>query len=385
MLYALIICPHIISHPASNIGYIITRALQVVSVLIWIALLTIKHKTTQNSNKSFSHIVNIWWLIIVTISLSKVPILQFTQFYYWITVWDILLIAEIYWTKDFKRHLHNMVVLFSFLVYLCVFLYILFPDGLWIEDDWIGTGNYERYLFGNYNQTGLVALIAIMLNGVYSLYTGQGYTNMLFLSLASIITIMAMGSMTSTVGLIIICAYFIFHKLIRRPYLLIAIFTFLYVAFFSLIVWQGQDIENWQYISQFIENVLGKSTTFSSRIYLWLNSTLLIKDSLFFGYGAQGVEWMVNNIGGSGPHNLWLMILLEGGLVLCVSLIFVIAYTFISLRKNNTNAGAFAAICLCDILLMSLFETYYIVCVFFILIIAYYTYLTKDTLTAEES
>ena len=384
-MYALILCPHIIAFPTTDLSYMIIRLLQIFCIGVLLFLLIKKRSDISTASKVFAGLINLWWITMIAISFAKVPTLKFTQVYYWITIWDIILIAETYWKKNLSHHLYNLAVLFSVLVYLNTFLYIIFPDGLWVDSSWIGTGSSTRYLFGNYNQTGLIALVAIMLNGIFLINAQRGSINMFFLCCTAIGTVVDMGSMTSSVGLIILVLNFMFRNLIKHPYFLIAFFLFLYVAFFSIIVWQGQDIQDWKIVNDFIENVLGKNSTFTSRIYLWLNSISLIHENPIWGYGAQGIEWMVANIGGSGPHNLWLMILLEGGFVLCSLLVIIIIHTLLSMKIQNTREGAFSAVCLCCILLMSLFETYNVVCVFFVLIVAYYTRLAKLNQNTEES
>ena len=376
-IYALLLCPFIIATPKSDIGYWIDRLLQLMSIVLWIGLHIKKSHPIKSEHRLFVYGVLLWWIVLNAITLLRVPNLQFTQVYYWLTVWNILLLAELYWHKDYVRHLNALSILLSFLVYLSTVLYILFPEGLWFDDEWIGAGDKARYLFGNYNQTGVISLIALMVSGAYTLQTGRGYMNMLMLSLVSIGTVIAMGSMTSTVGILIVVAYFFLRKIIKHPFLWIGAFLFVYVAFFAVVVWSGNDIQNWPALAGFVENVLGKNSTFTMRIYLWLESVVMILESPWTGYGVQGVEWMVDNIGGSGPHNLWLMILLVGGVVLCGLFIGIIACIFVSAAKRNSSPSAFAVVCICVILLMSLFEAYHFICTFSMLIIAYYICVTK--------
>lgn len=371
-IYALLLCPFVIAVPKTGMSYWIDRLLQLFSVALWIGLHIKKRRAIKAENKPFVGLVHLWWIGLIVISFIFVPRLQFTHVYHWLTVWNILLLAELYWQKNCVRHLNALRILLSLLVYLSTFLFILFPEGLWYDDEWIGYGDKARYLFGNYNQTGIVSLITLMVNGAYALHTGHGNKNMLLLSLASIATIIAMGSMTSTVGIVIVAAYFFLRKLIRHPFMWIGAFLLAYVAFFAIVVWKGNDIDSWPALAGFVENVLGKNTTFSSRVYLWIESIALIINSPWIGYGAQGVEWMVDNIGGSGPHNLWLMILLEGGIVLCGMFIAIIVDILITTVKHKSPRSAFMAVSISVAMLMSLFETYHFVCIFAIFIIAYY-------------
>lgn len=376
-VYAVLLCPFIIATPKSGFSYLIARLLQLLSIVIWVVLHLRNVRPIRKENQLFVYTMHLWWMALIAITFICVPTLQFTQINYWITIWNILLMAELYWNKDFGRHLYALTLLFSFLVYLSAVLYVLFPDGLWVEEDWVGAGDKERFLFGNYNQTGVISLMALLICGVYSLQTKRGYLNMLLLSVVSIATVIAMGSMTSTVGLVLVTAYFFLHRLIKHPMIWIGAFLLIYVLFFVVIVWQGNDIQNWPIMAVFVENVLGKDSTFTMRIYLWIESIAMIQSSPWIGYGAQTVDWMVDQIGGSGPHNLWLMVLLRGGIVLCAGTIVLFATIFSKAMKHRSARSAFSAVCICVTLVMSLFESYHFVCIFTILIVAYYACVVK--------
>lgn len=376
-LYAVLLCPFIISMPPGGVKYLIARFTQLVCVALWGVLHLKKRNPVRPENRIFIYSVHLWWIVLIAVSLLRVPQLQFTQFNYWITVWNILLMAELYWSKDFVRHLFSLNVLFSLLIYLHVVLFILYPDGLWYETDWIGVGDKTRHLFGNYNQTGFIALIALMVNGLYVLHTGRGRLNMILLAIVSLVVAVVVGSMTSVIGLLVLTAYFLLRKMIKHPAAWIAAFFVVYVLFFVVIVWSGNNIKDWPLVATFLEDVLGKDSTFTLRIYLWINSVTLIHLSPWFGYGVQGVEWMAEQIGGSGAHDIWLMILLEGGAVLCTLFIAILANIFITAAKHRSAQSTYAVVCLCVALLMSLFETYHYVSLFAIVIIAYYTCVIK--------
>ncbi len=373
LAYALLICPFIIAYPKTELAYLIIRLLQLPCVVMWFILQIFNRFQITQENKPFVFSIHLWWIVLIANTFYQVPIFQLTQVYYWLTIWNFILMAKIYWAEDFKQHLYQIGILLSFLIYLNTILYICFPDGLWEDTEWIGLGDKTRYLFGNYNQTGIVSLMAIMVWGVYTLISGRGYMNMIGLMACSLGTVIGMGSMTSTIGILLICTYFILHKRIKHPFFWISIFIAIYIAFFILIVWLGKDLEESPALADFVVNVLQKNTTFSERSILWLNSVLVIQESPIIGFGVQNTEWMMQHIDGSGPHNIWLMLLLQGGVVSLTIVIGIIVILFHKLRKQNHTICSFAAICIAALLLMSLFETYYIICVFQILILAYQT------------
>ena len=382
-LYAFLICPFIIAYPNTDLSYWVTRFLQAVCVVIWCILQHTNGLRFIRENRYFRLTIHVWWIFLIVNTFYQVPTFQLTQIYYWIAIWNFMLMAEIYWRRDFIRHLYHIGILFSILIYLNTFLYILFPHGLWFDTEWIGYGEKNRYLFGNYNQTGLIGLVSLLTWGTYTIFSGRGYTNMYLLIINVLAVVVAMGSKTSSVGILLVAGFYMMRRFIKHPFRWIFLFALLYILFFVVIVWQGQDLQDWPLLSDFVVNVLHKDTSFSSRIYLWMNSVKLILESPIIGYGARSTDWMIENVHGSGPHNLWLMMLLEGGLVSCILMIGIFLKLFTLSKQCNNIIGAYLAVCLSVLLLMSLFETYYIICLFFIIVIAYY--ILKMQITQKEA
>ncbi|MBR2166587.1 MAG: O-antigen ligase family protein [Paludibacteraceae bacterium] len=349
-----------------------TRLLQVICVVIWCVLQHNNGLRFIRENRFFRITIHAWWIFLIVNTFYQVPTFQLTQIYYWIAIWNFMLMAELYWSRDFIRHLYHIGILFSILIYLNTFLYILFPHGLWFDTEWIGYGEKNRYLFGNYNQTGLIGLVCLLTWGTYTVLSGRGYLNMYCLIINVLAVVVAMGSKTSSVGILLVAGFYMMRRFIKHPFRWIFSFALFYILFFVLIVWQGKDLQDWPLLSDFVVNVLHKDTSFSSRIYLWMNSVKLIIESPIIGYGARNIDWMVENVHGSGPHNLWLMMLLEGGIVSLTLLIVLLTIIFRTLRKQRNTPANFFAVGIATLLLMSLFEAYNAIAIFFIVIIAYY-------------
>lgn len=142
---------------------------------------------------------------------------------------------------------------------------------------------------------------------------------------------------------------------------------------FIFIIWLGNSIENFSFFKDFIENTLNKDTTFSTRTTIWGNSVKEIAHSPFLGYGIQNLEWNDEHLGGSGPHNLWLMLLLQGGIVLLIGFVSITIYAIKSALRVKTLPATTAVIALCVLFTMSFFETYNIVLIFLFTQMTYYT------------
>ena len=373
-IYILLVCATTIAMPQGRLTYLFQRFVQVVEILVFLLLnirLMMKYHSLHIDR--FQLLVHFWWMVIIISSFIIVRPFQLSEVNLWLNVCVFLLMINTYWELSGREHIRMLAFVFSFLVYLNGILFLMFPDGIWIETDWIGAGDKARYLFGNYNQTGVVILMALLVNGIYSIVYRKGKLNMFLLMLVGTATVFAMGSTTSTIGLLIVSLYYIFRRFIRHPHVIISIFIALYIGFFAMVVWGGANIDEMPRLAAFVENVLGKDSTFTARVPLWFMSVKLILSQPFFGYGPQNPEWMVQSIGGSGPHNLWLMFMLQGGLLLTGLFVLILVKIFRTLFKARLQSGIFALVCCCVLLLMSLFETYHIVCVFMILIISYYS------------
>lgn len=385
MIYAIIMGITLISVPKTSMSYLVTRAMQLVEVLAFLVLLVPRVQKIITVSR-FSVYVNIWWIIYLFITYIRPHELGLTPIFWWLHISVFLLLGSCYWVKDFQTHLKWMTILLTGLIYINAILLILYPDGLWIDENWVGRGSPIRYLFGNYNQIGFVGLLGLTTHAIYTFYTKKGYFNLYILTAVALFSVIFVGSMTSTIGLLILAIYILFHRRIKRPLLLVAIFGIIYIASFVFIIWLGNSIEEFAIITDFVENTLHKDTTFSKRTDIWKNAVKEIAQSPLIGYGIQDVVWNDEHLGGSGPHNLWLMLMLQGGLVLCFGFIGIVLYAFKSAFRVKTSYSTVAIVGLCTLFLMSFFETYDICIIFLLLQITFYTAsLPKETNELQEN
>jgi len=372
LLYAILISVSLLSLPKTSISGYVTHITYVMEILSFMVLFY-RQILTRIKISAFNVHVTLWWILYVLIAYAQHTTTGFMPIFLWLNITIILLIGNLYWKDNFEIGLKHLSILFGGLVYLNAILLILFPEGLWIDNNWVGRGSPVRYLFGNLNQTGFVCLLAIATHSVYTFHTHRGYLSLCLLVVVSLGSVIFLGSKTSLVCLLLYTTFLICHRAIKRPTLVLLLGSFVYVLFFILIIWQGSSIETYPLITRFIENTLQKDITFSERTSIWSNAVYTISLSPFIGHGIQGMTWNDEHLGGSGPHNLWLMILLQGGFTLCLYFIGIIVYTLkLSLKTTHTPNIA-ASFALCTLLIMSLFETYNIVFIFFLIQITYYT------------
>lgn len=373
VLYALMTSFLVIALPKTGASYLLARAVQGIEVLAFIYLFARKFVQPKTKADSLHILTHLFWIAYVVLAFSLSVTKSLTPIFLYLQVFIFLLLLDNYWKQDLVGSMRMLAVILSLLVYLNTILYILYPDGLWIDTSMESLGDNRRYLFGNYNATGSITLLALLAQGIYTISTSRGKLNMYLLCAVGIWTCWDMGSMTSVVGLSILTLYFVFRKLIRHPFVWIIGFFVFYTAFFAFVVWGGNSIEQVPIATRFIEDVLQKNTTFSTRTELWYNSVQLILDRPWIGYGPQDTHWMVVHVGNSSSHNLWLHILVEGGLLLFIPFSGLFIGAFLTAYRAKNTAAQFAAVTLAVLILMSLFEAYNRVIIFMLFISVYST------------
>lgn len=373
----------IISYPSNSTTYLFVRMVQVMELLIF-ALLFIPRVQTVLKINTFNLIVNLWWLFYVLNTFLHLNDVGITPVFTWLNVAIFLLLGTTFWKNDIRTSLKILVIIFSFLTYLNGILLIIFPDGLWIDPEWVGRGSDVRYLFGNQNQTGLVCILAVTTQCLYTFAYKEGRTNLILLLVVSLASIIFLGSMTSTIGIVLITLYIIFNRIFKRPYLFLIIFAVIYITLFMLIIWYGNDIEQVKWATTFIEGTLNKDTTLSRRTIIWANAVDIIQQSPLVGVGIQGVEWNDEHLGGSGPHNLWVMLLLNSGLIGCFFFIFILLFAVRKALAVRSLVTTTAVMAFCVLMVMSFFEAYNIIYMFLFLQLVYYSPHMHSSLEEKE-
>lgn len=375
LLYLLMIGFTFISTPKTGATYLpYARAVQMVELLFFIVLFS-QHIRQDLKFHGYNILVNSWWLFYTIITyVFTLSVIGLTPLFKWMNVIIFLLLGTCSWKDNMRDNTKYMAIVFSFLIYLNAVLLVLFPEGLWIDEEWVGRGNPARYLFGNYNMIGFVCLLGITVHALYTTTTGKWRANLFFLILVSIASGLFVGSMTSTVSLIFLGLCILFKNTITRHIkLLIIVFIVIYVLFFMIIVWYGSSIDEISLATQFIEGTLSKDTTFSNRTELWANAVYKIKQNPWIGFGVQNVEWNDKYLGGSGPHNFLLMLLLQGGRLLCFSFIAIVLYAIKHALQTPTKTTSIGIMGLCTLFIMSLFETYNTIQIFLLVQLVYYS------------
>lgn len=300
-----------------------------------------------------------------------------------IEIWMFQMLCFLY-----KDRIHIIIISATVFLSFCVyanFIHMMLHPNLWIiEDDKTNLG----YLLGyNYNGMGFRFIVAVTFAVLCLKYSWKWVFNTIPVIILSIVPLVLTGSKTSLTGIAlfttICCIPFIrVQKLITNS-------VFAFVILFQLfVVFSGKGLENNEFAVYLIEDVLEKDITFTYRTYLWDMSLEKIGESPIWGFGNLGYDWYASHIHtsvGTGPCNLILSILLNGGIVFF--LLFICVF-YISIRKlylyNEKSANTILA-GIASIMLMHLMEALtYVFCFYLLSLAYYYPYIIQETAYTEK-
>lgn len=217
----------------------------------------------------------------------------------------------------------------------------------------------KAYLIAyNYNQMGGTMIPGLLAATCATFYDRKYRYRFFMMLLTSLFTVAYVGSLTSSIGILLILLYYLFannSKFISRIFFSTTIFLILFI--FLDFVLQSLSIFSTDFIYNFFEKV-GKDPTFTGRTYLWTNTLLNISFHPITGYGTYDADWATMYLRGPSPHNTVLNIILQGGLILLLYVIFVIISLVKNVKKTKTKEGKMLLYILLCYLLMMQFEVY---------------------------
>ena len=282
---------------------------------------------------------------------------------------SLLLMMYHVFRNDMRDMLRASTGALSFYIYLNLVLVILFPDGLW-TDPISGRGYF--LLGGNYNGIGARCVMALVTNLLIFADSRAAKVNFACLTVASLATVILVGSMTSTVCILGLLAIWAFVQL-KRHRLIVLSFFLVYMLAQLIIVFTLSDLTNASHLVDFIEIVLHKDLTFTKRTDLWANSAELIAHSPWLGYGYQNKVWNEEHLNGPGSHNFVYTILLYGGyplLCLFIGIVITALRKILPLGKERQVSRLILGVNM--FFFMMIFEYYTFFIIAFLITLLYY-------------
>ncbi|MDY5657200.1 MAG: O-antigen ligase family protein [Prevotella sp.] len=267
--------------------------------------------------------------------------------------------------KYYKKRMSVVVIGSTIGMSICVyanFLHMLAHPELWsFENEKFATG----YLLGNnYNQLGCRMITAIICSILCLKYSKWWMLNVIPVVLCCILPLAIIRSMTS---LSCICLFLLFCLIpwIRVQKIIFTAVVTVIILFQTFVVFSGKGLENNELAVYLVVDVLEKDITFTHRTLMWDQALKVIANSPVLGYGMVDSDWFIKNMESfaTGPHNMILATLINGGVILFA---LYIALCVISLRKLLESKDrmaitlAFGIAALMIMMLMEMIPYYFI-------------------------
>lgn len=345
---------------------LLSYAVLALVLLFFVFLLTMYFRRPQLSR--FGLCAVLYFLVLITVTMLNGTDIKRVVY----TAVEVALLFLIfhYFRDRVDLSVKTCAAVFSLIIYANLAYMILNPAWAFMSKDML-----ENFpLGGNYNQMGGRMLCGLAVNVLCLQYSRKWLINIIPLFVASYIALFFVGSMTSlTVVTMFLIVCLLPTTRLKRWATIAAAIVFL--LFQVVIVFGGQGLYNNALATYFIEDVLGKSMTFTYRTVLWDASGQMFWQSPIWGYGEVDTEWYLSNLSNQavGPHNFVYSVLLKGGLLLAallVALIIVPVRRLLTCKMNASSARLLAALTLW--FFMSLMEVYPVFCLFFLLLLVYY-------------
>lgn len=260
------------------------------------------------------------------------------------------------WLHKNPRLLIKSLSIYEIFVYINLMTIILQPDGLY------NNGMYSHCWFLGYKNPMIRTILPVICTSLISSYFECARINFktTILLICSSITFLLNDSATSLVGMaVFLTALFIFHKKEKPLPKIINLLSGIVVTAvgFVMII-----VMNMQYLFSYIINgVLGRDLTFTTRVNIWSKTLDMIADKFILGHGyLNGKQFssIYGNMYATHPHNYYMYILMQGGVVLLA--ILLIGFIFANKKLNKTMNTVYSKIILFGIvsfLVMGLSES----------------------------
>jgi len=211
---------------------------------------------------------------------------------------------------NFKKMLLSLIIILSLFIFINTVSVFLYPDGLYQIDT---TYSYTKYwVLGHKNFHIRYILSDLVLIGIYfSIYNRKIRLLGYLMLVISLIDVVEVESTTGLVALICFVILIFIGYVWKRKFKtkIFNIFLFFSLIFAFILLFNIQ-----QYFSYFIENILGKDLTLTSRVYIWNNAVDYIENNFFFGQGVLDSATVLYQLSATHPHSFYLNIFYQSGL-----------------------------------------------------------------------
>lgn len=264
-----------------------------------------------------------------------------------------------------------------FILILNTALTLAKPDGILSIQSRTTSMDVVYYFLGVSNQIIPFYLIGITITMIYETLYSKKKLRSVVLMICMWLSEAIYQSATAFLGCVIFTVgYFLFirdkvelkvkkRSNKKKKFYIVLICSMIFVGYYMVVIGRVQN-----YFAFFIEKVLHRNVTFSTRTIIWDHALQMIRDSWLLGYGAVANNNRYIFVGrfSFNAHNIILQILLMGGVILGVifgAMIRKAIYDIV--RCNNIKIRYSVLILFVAVFFMSLTEVYSLYLIFIVL------------------
>lgn len=284
-------------------------------------------------------------------------------------VQTLAVVAFAFVFEDTKNHsselINGMMLAAETLCYINLLTIILFPGGLYES-----TLYWQNWVLGYKNQFVPYILVFCMIAFLYRAQGGLWFREV-GIYVASFVSVILADSSTSIVGIAVLVIIVLLNRVCKIR------FNVYWLAIINLALLLIVPVFRLHEVFSFlIEDILGRSMTFTGRTRLWDMIYDAIAAKPWMGYGLQEIEGMERQFGlrwAYHAHNLVFDYLYQGGFILLAIYVIMLLVIYKKLRRVQNYQEAQVAIAVLFVFqLMSLVEVYSNTFIYLIYFLAYY-------------
>ena len=291
-----------------------------------------------------------------------------TWLWYMFAITAYLLIFN-YYEASYRTIIRAIIFVLSIAIYCQLYQCVTHPEMWFFEGEKQARG---FLLGGNYNGMGIRMLIALTASMIGLKYSKWIKINLITLTISCFAILFMVRSMTSLSGMFLL----LFLFLIKNKKLLLIGAVGMYVGAFlfqTFVCFSGTGLENNEFASWLVKDVMEKDLTFSYRTYIWDSALRVFAESPIWGYGYFSIDWFKAHISSEGGmDNFIICHMIYGGIILLSLYTILVLKTLLRLiiTKDLTAMrlmAVFGVLCI-----MMLFEAYDTQLVFLLFTMMYY-------------
>lgn len=303
-----------------------------------------------------------------------------TWLWYMFAITAYLLIFN-YYEARYRTIIQSIIFVLSIAIYCQLYQCVTHPE-MWLFEGEKQTRGF--LLGGNYNGMGIRMIIALTASMIGLKYSKWIKINLITLTISCFAILFMVRSMTSLSGMFLL----LFLFLIKNKKLLLIGAVGMYVGAFlfqTLVCFSGTGLENNEFASWLVKDVMEKDLTFSYRTYIWDAALRVFAESPIWGYGYFSIDWFKAHIfTEGGMDNFIICHMIYGGIILLSLYTILVLKTLLRLTviKDLTAIrlmAVFGVLCI-----MMLFEAYDTPLVFLLLTMMYYYPHQESCATLED-